>query len=1555
MKLSVIKPQMSVRSTIRVDRPSIIMLFPDTNLTIQYILPRLNMLLANCRGIISPNHAVRYYNRRVTGRRHSVQLRQDLGQMAEEGLQKRIPVYNSLPLLRNADDADDEPQGGDQYYFYDMSVHMFGLQNLQGRLADKVLARTMMNHVSSTYQQIKTNLPTYNIDTFFFVNSEDGALYNLFYNIKKLLPPKDLQAYNFFDNEAFISNLDISMPLFTKVRGKTSLILRNYSRIPSLVQPEVENVKPEERETIDTTKAKDVDDLSQEKPEDIFTQDIEPQSRFLKSIDKTVRQDREFSTINVDELKDTLKNYKIKDPTVLANTKNAVDYYKQKVQKDTSDEDNEDLLNVVLKSIHYTIYGTDEIKDEYLHNPSLLINKIKHIQTYQVPLDFPSNDHVVDPKDIIDINYTTGQFRQKFEYTDAVHENVKKLFSTLESLSNHPVKIKNIDYEIKDNDRDRTIHYKITVQNQTGQNREPYTVELKVPGIVNERYFKLGGNKYIQSNQQVFKPITKTDKSEVRLLSNYAIVHVRTKNMRFNPSDVSQIINYLKVKYSHLIKNSDYTSYVTFTDGSNIYFKDNVIYSGSDRKIYMDENAQIVDDQGNQIKYGKNELIFEIVRSKIQADNPEDRLTTTKKNIPYLEIYLSGIAMPLIIYLWSQKGLLKTLTDLEIDYRIIDNKDAANSNEILITMNDGRMVACTYNQLREELILNGILASRVKNIDTHLDNPEIIHEHIATQYGSRSIAKINLITENQIDPITEELLEFEGYNKNFVNLVSNELIDTLLNKETSSLADLSIYRSRLSELVLNLMYKQIKMAHNKYQSEAEMGIENNRIYLDSDFIINSLLTDSSSLLQHAEPYNPLEEIMLSSRAVKTGKGGIPSQRAFKTQHRNTHESQYGNVGAISTPEHSSVGLTLHHTLTPVISNKWGSYGGKDITNLSGWNVLTLDEALILFQSSMDSDRACMARAHANQITPTKNAEPPLISTGAEFLVSQLSSKRFAQKAKKAGKIKEIVENKYMTIVYDDGTEETIDLIPRMSKTKRGSTLPLDMTTTKNVGDTFEKNELLAHTQNFSEDGIYTSGTNAFVAVMNYQGYSHEDAYVVSKNLADETVTDMIKEVQIIIPPHAKILNIEDQKNKTVNADDVLVEFAYEYDLNDYINTYELDSDDPDDVDGIYSQGQDSIKLLASLNGEIIDYKIFVNNKSTTDQQVINLHKQLVNEDQDLIKKLQKQKKTEHEKKETIDNISTDYMKVGGHKLRGGTEFEGAKIVYYIKYPKQLGVGDKIANRSALKGVISKILDPVPYGEFAPQVDIFVSPIGVFSRKNMSILKELYLGKIFYYLNVKAREMAEDNRITTKFIIQHILQIYEVLATEKVYKSVKQKLNNMDQNKFREQLQRKDKNTLFFVIEPFTNTSFDQIKKAADILEIPLDEKVYIPELGEWTSEPIPVGVAYYQFLEHHADVYSNVRGAERYTGVTRAPTKGKAKQGGQSIGNLDINALITLEANHLLHEFFTIRSDEHRSKRRAYSEIIETGELISLPTQDAVGGTHQLFNTYMTSLGLDAS
>ena len=290
----------------------------------------------------------------------------------------------------------------------------------------------------------------------------------------------------------------------------------------------------------------------------------------------------------------------------------------------------------------------------------------------------------------------------------------------------------------------------------------------------------------------------------------------------------------------------------------------------------------------------------------------------------------------------------------------------------------------------------------------------------------------------------------------------------------------------------------------------------------------------------------------------------------------------------------------------------------------------------------------------------------------------------------------------------------------------GAYISLEMDSLKE-GTEFKKNQVITYTKSFDKNGIYCSGRNAFIAVMNYMGSSHEDSYVISEEMAGKMTRSMVKELPIVIPPNTKILKIEKEFNKHVNKNDILVEFTYEDDLEQYLELNQIDGVDEEEVLSMFVKGKNSIKLL-SQEGEIVDIKVYINNKIGTDQKITSFHKELSTRTKDVITKLSSNAKTEDQKLKAIDNLSLKFLKIGGHKLRGGSEFYGARIVYYIKQKTPLDLGDKLATRYGAKGVIGQVIkkEDAPKPKFSPRIDMFISPIGVFSRKNIAIKKSVAL-------------------------------------------------------------------------------------------------------------------------------------------------------------------------------------------------------------------------------------
>ena len=66
---------------------------------------------------------------------------------------------------------------------------------------------------------------------------------------------------------------------------------------------------------------------------------------------------------------------------------------------------------------------------------------------------------------------------------------------------------------------------------------------------------------------------------------------------------------------------------------------------------------------------------------------------------------------------------------------------------------------------------------------------------------------------------------------------------------------------------------------------------------------------------------------------------------------------------------------------------------------------------------------------------------------------------------------------------------------------------------------------------------------------------------------------------------------------------------------------------------------------------------------------------MVAEDRKTIKMLG-ENQTKDGKLSSFDNMQTDYFKIGNQKLKGGKEFLGAHVVFYIKEKHPLMLGDE---------------------------------------------------------------------------------------------------------------------------------------------------------------------------------------------------------------------------------------------------------------------------------------
>jgi len=117
------------------------------------------------------------------------------------------------------------------------------------------------------------------------------------------------------------------------------------------------------------------------------------------------------------------------------------------------------------------------------------------------------------------------------------------------------------------------------------------------------------------------------------------------------------------------------------------------------------------------------------------------------------------------------------------------------------------------------------------------------------------------------------------------------------------------------------------------------------------------------------------------------------------------------------------------------------------------------------------------------------------------------------------------------------------------------------------------------------------------------------------------------------------------------------------------------------------------------------------------------------------------------------------------------------------------------------------------------------------------------------------------------------------------------------------------------------------------LPLPTSGKVvlYDGKTGEPFDRPVTVGVIYMMKLAHLVEDKVHARSTGPYSLVTQQPLGGKAQQGGQRFGEMEVWALEAYGAAHTLQEMLTVKSDDVNSRVKAYEAIVK-GERIQEPS-----------------------
>ena len=217
---------------------------------------------------------------------------------------------------------------------------------------------------------------------------------------------------------------------------------------------------------------------------------------------------------------------------------------------------------------------------------------------------------------------------------------------------------------------------------------------------------------------------------------------------------------------------------------------------------------------------------------------------------------------------------------------------------------------------------------------------------------------------------------------------------------------------------------------------------------------------------------------------------------------------------------------------------------------------------------------------------------------------------------------------------------------------------------------------------------------------------------------------------------------------------------------------------------------------------------------------------------------------------------------------------------YIAQTRRIQIGDKMAGRHGNKGIVSKILgrQDMPYLPDGTPIDIMLNPLGVPSRMNVGQIFECLLG------------LAAD-RSDTRFKIVPFDEMYGAEASRALV------------------------NTKLKDVAVTTPWFFSPQYPGKMILR---DGRT-----GKKFDNPITVGCAYMLKLVHLVDDKIHARSTGPYSLVTQQPLGGRAQQGGQRLGEMEVWALEALVAAYTLQELLTIKSDDMHGRNETLNAIVK--------------------------------
>ncbi len=644
---------------------------------------------------------------------------------------------------------------------------------------------------------------------------------------------------------------------------------------------------------------------------------------------------------------------------------------------------------------------------------------------------------------------------------------------------------------------------------------------------------------------------------------------------------------------------------------------------------------------------------------------------------------------------------------------------------------------------------------------------------------------------------------------------------------------------------------------------------------------------SSQLSQFMDQQNPLAELSNKRRISALGPGGLTRERAgFEV--RDIHNSHYGRICPIETPEGPNIGLINYlttyakvneygfietpyrkvvdgsvtdevvympadiendHVIAQANEIKEGKLVGDsivariagetvmaprediDFADVSPRQIVSVATACVPFLENDDCTRALMGANMQRQAVPLLNPHSPYVGTGMEHVIARDSG---AACVATAGGIVTYVDATKIIVQEDSGVSRTYEL----TKFRRSNASTcLNQRPIVWDGERVERGDILADGPAM-QDGELALGQNVTIAFMTWHGYNYEDAIIMSERMQSEDFYTSV---------HIEEYEIECRETK-LGAEEI---------TRDIPNVAETACRN---LDG---------RGIVMVGAEVKEGDILVGKVTPKGQSEISPEEKLLmaifGEKSREVR--DNSLKVPHGGAGIVHSVRI-FKRKDNHELPPGVN-EVVKV--YIVQKRKISEGDKMAGRHGNKGVISRInpVEDMPFMADGTPIDIMLNPFGVPSRMNIGQVLEVHLGMAAKKLGVK------------------------------------------------------------FATPVFDGVSNEDLKEIMAEAGTSADGKyvLYDGMTGDAYDERIAVGVMYMIKLAHMVDDKLHARATGPYSLVTQQPLGGKAQNGGQRFGEMEVWALEAYGASHTLQEILTVKSDDIMGRTKTYESIVKGKDL----------------------------